>query len=337
MENSEVTIRNEGEVVVAEGGGVQIVIDPDGKILTSVQEMTHAQYIKDAETEIAMDIIREKKPLPVVPVEVYFRHVKAHMQPLDEIRLRPYMERLSRVAKHMKSLNQISGYKVACERLIISAKEIDMKVNHGVEFWVERAAVEGFMHYTTERGYNAWKKGDPRIVRFKPFKDFPRLIPKHIEGIVKSYQEKGIFDDFEILYIDRSGQGDSVGESALSAKSKDPILFGVNKLDTSRLYYITAWDDEHCDMTFDEMVENGNFEDGDFSNIPEADEITEEYIEKLEAEIERSKSSRPHYSFGTEKILEKDPETGRAPSRVWERIKTKFQINKRIRDEEGRD
>jgi hypothetical protein len=37
-------------------------------------------------------------------------------------------------------------------------------------------------------------------------------------------------------------------------KMKDPILFGYIK-ETDRLYFIADWEDEYCDLTFDEIVD----------------------------------------------------------------------------------
>ncbi len=37
-------------------------------------------------------------------------------------------------------------------------------------------------------------------------------------------------------------------------KMKDPILFGWIK-ENNRLYFIADWEDEFCDLTFDEIVD----------------------------------------------------------------------------------
>ena len=38
------------------------------------------------------------------------------------------------------------------------------------------------------------------------------------------------------------------------SKMKDPILFGFIK-ETRRLYFVADWEDEHCDLTFDEICD----------------------------------------------------------------------------------
>lgn len=35
---------------------------------------------------------------------------------------------------------------------------------------------------------------------------------------------------------------------------KDPILFGKIK-ETDKLYFIADWQDEHCDLTFDKLID----------------------------------------------------------------------------------
>jgi len=37
-------------------------------------------------------------------------------------------------------------------------------------------------------------------------------------------------------------------------KMKDPILFGMIK-ESNRLYFIDDWEDEYCDLTFDEIID----------------------------------------------------------------------------------
>lgn len=330
MDKHEIVVNNIEGIVVAESGNIQIVVDTTGKILNDRDELTQHEYINDVETEIALDIIRSKKPLPVIPLKVYFQHVKASLYPIDEVRLRPYMARLTRVAKHMKSLGQIGGYEEACRRLLISARELDMKANHGIEFSISKGAVEEWMHFTQDTQSNWFNRSSAPVV-LKKFKDFPRLVPTDVEKIILDFQKKDIFDDFQILYIDTSGQGDDVGDSSDTVRERDPILFGTIDVQPNKYYYITAWDDEHCDLTFDEMVETANFEEGDFSNIPEEDEIDEDYIAHLEEEVLASqKNSSRHSSFGisTGSLPGKDPKTGRRPSRVWERIKAKMGFSK---------
>ena len=55
------------------------------------------------------------------------------------------------------------------------------------------------------------------------------------------------------------------------SQMKDPVLFGYIK-ETRRLYFIADWEDEHCDLTFDEMIEVVGKDDEEFtlSNKPEA-------------------------------------------------------------------
>jgi hypothetical protein len=38
------------------------------------------------------------------------------------------------------------------------------------------------------------------------------------------------------------------------SKMRDPILFGYIK-ETDRLYFIADWEDEYCDLTFDEIID----------------------------------------------------------------------------------
>lgn len=86
---------------------------------------------------------------------------------------------------------------------------------------------------------------------------YTRVIPKPIADRVKTL--RGIFDDFVIFHYfekkieEKLAKKQKMSESEKN-KMRDPIIFGIIK-ETNRLYFIEDWIDDHCDLTFDEIVD----------------------------------------------------------------------------------
>lgn len=89
------------------------------------------------------------------------------------------------------------------------------------------------------------------------YKDFTRVIPKDV--IEKKKKVEDCFDGFVIYhYYDKEVEKKLAKKQKMTPdeerKMKDPILFGIIK-ETDRLYFIADWEDEYCDLTFDEIVD----------------------------------------------------------------------------------
>ncbi len=89
------------------------------------------------------------------------------------------------------------------------------------------------------------------------FEDYTRVIPKDVLKKKKEYEN--IFDGFVIYhYYDSEVEKKLEKKQKMSsdevAKMRDPILFGYIK-ETDRLYFIADWEDEYCDLTFDEIID----------------------------------------------------------------------------------
>lgn len=94
---------------------------------------------------------------------------------------------------------------------------------------------------------------------------FPRIIPdENLEAIVRA-KELGIFDGFVVVYTDLSDDSAFTNQKKKERdefvkRNTDPVVFGVfysNTLATrhERMYLITDWEDEFCDLTFAKIVD----------------------------------------------------------------------------------
>ncbi len=88
------------------------------------------------------------------------------------------------------------------------------------------------------------------------FHEYTRIIPKDV--LKKKKKTEGLFDGYVIYHyynkeLEEKVQKKQKMSSDEISKMKDPILFGYIK-QNNRLYFIADWDDEYCDLSFEEIV-----------------------------------------------------------------------------------
>ena len=90
-------------------------------------------------------------------------------------------------------------------------------------------------------------------VRLTYIKNYMRVIPPEVVEKITKTNALEIFDNYAILHYDPDCQafGETIEETK---KRRDPILFGLIR-GSNKLYYITDWIDEFCDLTLDKFVE----------------------------------------------------------------------------------
>lgn len=101
------------------------------------------------------------------------------------------------------------------------------------------------------------KDSDVANLRLASLKDYINPIPE--ENTDEIEEASKYFDQFYILFTDYSHSLDSQKEI-----ERDPIVFGSFKIKKSkqysgiglnkRLYYITDWEDEYCDLTLSKFI-----------------------------------------------------------------------------------
>lgn len=87
-------------------------------------------------------------------------------------------------------------------------------------------------------------------------KDFTRVIPK--KHCQKINTVKDIFDGIEIWHYHNEDAMRAVEKKQKmsqdeKSKMRDPVAFGLIK-GSNNMYFITEWDDIHCDLSFEEII-----------------------------------------------------------------------------------
>ena len=81
-----------------------------------------------------------------------------------------------------------------------------------------------------------------------------------MEDIIKA-QELGVFDVLLVLYTDLTNEEvNTPAQKEFAARNRDPVVFGMFvedkiNLKHDRLYFVTDWEDEFCDLTFTKMLD----------------------------------------------------------------------------------
>lgn len=87
--------------------------------------------------------------------------------------------------------------------------------------------------------------------------DYTRVIPKDVAKSVDACRD--LFDGFVVLhYHNEAAERQSAKGQRMDpeekARMRDPIVFGLVREAPDRWYFVDDWEDEHCDLTFDEIV-----------------------------------------------------------------------------------
>lgn len=186
--------------------------------------------------------------------ELYFKYVKSKFGILDGMRIRGRLKRLEKAA-----LNAIeNGQEMMSEKFM---REISRETRESVLY------AKGFKHFIEREDLVKFKqKIREGHISDTLFKNFMRVIPKDI--LAKKKKAEPLFDDFVIYhYYNEDAQKKIEKKQKLTPSEhqamRDPVLFGIIK-ETNRLYFIADWDDEFCDLSFEELVDKIGKSDEEF-------------------------------------------------------------------------
>lgn len=177
--------------------------------------------------------------------QLYFKYIKKKFGTLEKMRLDARLKRLEK-AFHKAVDN---GQEALGEKII---RELSRETRESMMY------AKGIKHFIE---YDDLTKFKNRIrgghISDTKLKDFTRVIPKVV--LEKKSKVEACFDGFVIYhYWDSAAEEKRQKKQKVTEEEKqrmrDPVLFGVIK-ESNRLYFVADWEDEHCDLTFEEMVD----------------------------------------------------------------------------------
>jgi hypothetical protein len=100
------------------------------------------------------------------------------------------------------------------------------------------------------------------------FDKYTGVIPEHILKVKNELEKRKIFDAFIIYHywneeLEEKKEKKQPRTAEEKSAMRDPILFGVCADIPDKLFFIADWDDDYCDLTFDELINQLPVEDKD--------------------------------------------------------------------------
>lgn len=183
--------------------------------------------------------------------QLYFKYVKNKLGVLEKLRLE------SRIKKIEKA------FYAALEN---GQEALGSKILHSLARETRESVIyaKGVRNFIDKEDLNKHKRNiRGGHISDTPFKDFTRIIPKAV--LDKKKKVEDCFDDFVIYhYWNPNAKDVKKMSSDEKARMKDPILFGIIK-ESERLYFIADWEDEQCDLNFEEMIDVIGKDDEEFT------------------------------------------------------------------------
>lgn len=215
----------------------------------------------------------------ITPSE-YFRYLKDMKADCTDGVILKSIEKTIGIMEQAKITNQTRLANMCATNLELLIKEQNA-INHGYTEIINRADFDAWVTDVMERN-----KSDSSVLPISSIElsQYPRTIPDDVvEEIAKA---KDIFDDMVVVFTDYTGEAER--QVKKEKMDKDPILFGIfytktesgNVMPSKRLYFIADWEDEYCDLTFDELIKDSKKVFKKDIRIP-SDDLTKLSVDEL--------------------------------------------------------
>ena len=176
---------------------------------------------------------------PEMSVVDFFTNVKLESKEGAEV----YVDRVSKYLQALHNAHEV-GQTALVEKLLsemIANKYESLLASRGVYYAIGEKRIIDFAE-KTERG-----------VSITYLKNYVRPIPEEVINKIVETNKYEVFDNYVIMHYDPKGEHKQETRKE-EAKRKDPIVFGVIA-GSRKLYYVTDWIDEHCDLTLEKFVD----------------------------------------------------------------------------------
>lgn len=177
---------------------------------------------------------------------LYFNYIKKRFGLLEKMKLDGFLSRIEKA--FYKAVE--NGQEALADKMLDELGRVTREAvmyTKGIRFFID---VEEVRKYKNKiRGGH---------ISDTKFEYYTRVIPDKILKKKKSLE--GVFDDFIIYHAyineieEKREKKQKIGEKEKS-RMRDPVLFGYIKENPGVLYLVAEWDDELCDLSFEEIVD----------------------------------------------------------------------------------
>jgi hypothetical protein len=185
-----------------------------------------------------------------------FKLMKKKFNFLGQVRYKKRINKLKKLVEEYEGL----GHHALSNKFrnkIVEEMAFAEVTGAGIKYWIDKKEVEKNLHKV--RGGH---------IADTDFDKYTRVIPKNILKRKKELDKYKFFSKYVIYhYWDEKLEKKKEKKEKLSSKEKsdmkDPILFGVREDQPDKLYFIADWEDEYCDLTFTDLIDELGIEDED--------------------------------------------------------------------------
>lgn len=193
---------------------------------------------------IGVDVETDKKTHKI-KAEFYFKYLKKKLSLLEKMKLDRRMKNLEKAFDIAVETGQDVLAKKFLDRVVSTSIESELYAK-GIKYYLDKYIIDKYKHRIKD-GHIA----DTLL------EDYTRKIPKNV--IEKKKKVEHLFEKFIIYHyhnpeLEEKREKKQEMSPEERSKMRDPILFGKTKY-SDRYYFIGDWDDEECDLTFDEMID----------------------------------------------------------------------------------
>lgn len=189
-----------------------------------------------------------------IHARLYFSYVKSKFKMLERIRMDRRVKALERAFQAAADAGQdMLGEKILRE--IAAFGRMSVMSAKGIRWAIAKDDLDRY-----KRRIRGGHISDTKL------ESYTREIPKNV--VQRLNEVRNLFDSFVVYhYWNEKAQEDEAKRKEMTpderSAMRDPVLFGCIQEKPGTLFFIADWEDETCDLTFDEMLEAMGKEYGD--------------------------------------------------------------------------
>jgi hypothetical protein len=197
-----------------------------------------------------MDVVKKKG----TPIRFAFGLVKKNLTFLEHRRIKARLKRAEAMVNKAAETGQVALSEQAFTAWEVLLKETQI-YGANFKYFIDEPLLDKFIASTDPN-----KNRRNAEIHVTPVAEFTRLIPAGPQKKLDKARKLELFDEIVVVHHDPELNSVSEKEKKKIKREKDPILFGkINNC--NRLYFIDDWEDEYCDLTFDDIVDRLDLEE----------------------------------------------------------------------------
>lgn len=215
-------------------------------------------YVTTFGTQIA---VKEESGTKGLHSELVFKFIKKKLSILGQYKYEKRIKKLKKLAAKFAA----SGQEILCRKFLNQLKTevvLSEVYGAGIKMCISKDMVNSVKHKV--RGGH---------IADTAFDKYSNPVPDDVLVLKKKYEKIKVFDDFVVYHYwnekleEKKEKREKDKNVKINTEEKramrDPILFGTRTDTPDLLFFIADWDDEYCDLSFDELVDKLPIKDDD--------------------------------------------------------------------------